>query len=301
MFKRNLFVPSNAHFSLPCGSHLFLVIDRRNFDCDRCMSSKELKTLALSSSGSSYTYIMSRKEEIETSMRERLQSMREELSDNLRNPEDTSSTNSSRRRETSNAERNRKRAMHAQAVVSDLCDVVSDLFIAESKLLNPSSYGVVPDQPNSSNQREQLRKNVHAFVSSLPLRYALGVDTPSEVLLHMRLTAAVRSHRFKAAIHIHNVSEDSQWSTHAQSVAQQRRDRALRLVTISCHDADGLLEYISKLLATGGSRVLDADVMLTKDGIVLVSDDALFGSIELAEINDSHSYCFLDRTALWWK
>jgi hypothetical protein len=43
----------------------------------------------------------------------------------------------------------------------------------------------------------------------------------------------------------------------------------LKLVTISCADATGLLEYISKLLATGGSRVLDADVMLSSDNIAL--------------------------------
>jgi serine/threonine protein kinase len=40
-------------------------------------------------------------------------------------------------------------------------------------------------------------------------------------------------------------------------------------VTISCSDANGLLEYITKLLSSGGSRVLDADVMLSTDGIVL--------------------------------
>ena len=45
----------------------------------------------------------------------------------------------------------------------------------------------------------------------------------------------------------------------------------LWLVTISCADCDGLLEFITKLLSTGGGRVLDADVMLTQsDTIVLV-------------------------------
>ena len=213
------------------------------------MSSKELKTLA-PPSGSPYAYMLNKKEEIEISMRQRLHSMKEALSDNLPKSEDSSSC-SSRRRETSNAERNRKRALHAKAVVDDLCHVVADLFVAESKLLNPSSYGVVPQRPNS-DQREPLLKSIHNFVSALPLRYALGADTPSEVLLHMRLMAAVRSDRTKAAVHIHNLNHDSRWNVHAESVAQQKSNRSLRLVTISCHDAVGLLEYISKLLATGG-------------------------------------------------
>lgn len=215
--------------------------------------------------------MLHKKEQIEISMRERLHSMREGIVENNPNSEDSSST-SSRRRETSNAERNRKRAQHARAVVNDLCEIVADLFVAESKLLNPSSYGVVPHRPNS-DRREQLIKSIHAFVSSLPLRYALSADTPSEVLLHMRLMAAVRADPAKAAIHIHNLSDmtdSSRWSNHAQTLAQITPDRSLRLVTISCHDAVGLLEYISKLLATSGSRVLDADVMLTNDGIVLV-------------------------------
>jgi hypothetical protein len=33
--------------------------------------------------------------------------------------------------------RNRRRAAHHQTVVNDLCDIVADLFIAESRLLKP--------------------------------------------------------------------------------------------------------------------------------------------------------------------
>ena len=39
------------------------------------------------------------------------------------------------------------------------------------------------------------------------MRYALSADTPSEVLLHMRLMAAARSDNLKAAVHIHNLEE----------------------------------------------------------------------------------------------
>jgi hypothetical protein len=76
--------------------------------------------------------------------------------------------------------------------------------------------------------------------------------------------AAVRSDQSRAVVHIVNLEGDTSF--------RQRPNRFLRLVTISCCDANGILEYITKLLATGGSRVLDADVMTTTDGtgIILV-------------------------------
>lgn len=249
------------------------------------MSSKEMKTVA-PPSGSPYANMLQRKGEIEESMRERLSKLRESAPDNQWSQhhqrathsadENSSSASSRTRHETANEMRNRRRAQHAQAVVDDLCDVVTDLFIAESKLLKPSNYGVssspIPeDHPadTSQSKRSQISENIHTFVSSLPSRYALGADTPSEVLLHMRLMAAARADKTKAAVHIHNLKDDSHWSL-TVAAASAKKNHSLRLVTISCHDAVGLLEYISKLLATAGSRVLDADVMLSTDGIALV-------------------------------
>ena len=228
----------------------------------RCLSSKELKTIA-PPSGSPYELMLHQKEQLELSMRDRLQALRHNVPETT-SPE--SSSSSSHRHKTVNELRNKRRAEHSQAVVNDLCNIVADLFFAESKLLNLKTYGV----PEGPDPKEQVIDSVRTFLSALPLRYALSVDTPSEVLLHMRLMAAVRAGRNKVVVHIHNLTNDSAWS-HPLSAAQRRQDQSVRLVTISCVDASGLLEYISRLLATGGSRVLDADVMLTKDGIVLVS------------------------------
>lgn len=228
------------------------------------MSSKELGTLA-PPSGSPYAKMIYQKETLEVSMRQKLATMRESAPENICQSEESSSTSSRAKIERVNEMRNLRRAQHAQAVVDDLCNVVADLFLAESKLLVPSNYGVVP-----STQRVQIVNNIYEFVTSLPLRYALGADTPSEVLLHMRLMAAVRHDKTKATVHIHNLSDDSNWSL-TVAAASEKANRSLRLVTISCNDADGLLEYITRLLATGGSRVLDADVMLSTDGVVLVS------------------------------
>lgn len=245
------------------------------------MSSKELKTLA-PPSGSPYAFMLQQMSELENSMRDRLTILRESEPDSkslslhcqhtFHSDADGSSTTSSRaRREPTNEMRNKRRAQHAKAVIDDLCSVVTDLFLAESKLLNPTNYGVQDrcDTSRTSDLRDIVVRNVHAFVSSLPSRYALGADTPSVVLLHMRLMAAARSDRTKAAVHIHNLEDDDHWSI-TVAAASAKKNHLLRLVTISCCDKDGLLEYITKMLATGGSRVLDADVMLSTDGIALV-------------------------------
>jgi hypothetical protein len=231
----------------------------------RCLSSKELGTLA-PPAGSPYAYMLFKKEQLELSMRQRLQSMRELgiEQNNQQSDENETTSSASSRLVGSNQMRNRRRAQHNQAVLDDLCSVVADLFIAESKLLKPLHYGVESDSAHAL-EREPILRSIHNFISALPTRYALGCDTPSEVLLHMRLMAAARSDPTKVAVHIHNRDGDDPWSRTASS-----EDRFLRLVTISCNDANGLLEYITRLLATGGSRVLDADVMLSTDGIVLV-------------------------------
>lgn len=222
--------------------------------------------------------------------------MRETLRDRKINEghSDESSSTSSRRKEGSNELRNRRRAQHNQAVIEDLCHVVADLFLAESKLLKPLQYGV-PNQsdPSSSFKREQVVKSVHNFISALPLRYALGADTPSEVLLHMRLMAAVRADKTKAVVHIHKLDDEGIWTRTVPAVNPQNQTM-LRLVTICCNDANGLLEYITRLLATGGSRVVDADVMLSTDGIVLVSDGSV-SSNSAARFRKSSNVVLQDR------
>jgi hypothetical protein len=255
---------------------------------DRCMSSKELGTIA-PPSGSPYAYMLYKKEQLEVSMRQRLMAMREAGPPSERHAGDESqSSTSSRLKEGSNQARNLRRAQHNEAIVQDLCNVVADLFIAESKLLKPFQYGVVPvdaeDEktedakerpllPTVKSQealRQQVVQTVHQFVGALPTRYALSADTPSEVLLHMRIMAAARADKYKVVVHIHTIS-DQQLTSSFPAATTSKNLKQLRLVTICCNDANGLLEYISKLLATGGSRVVDADVMLSTDGIVLVS------------------------------
>mmetsp|Transcript_4053 Transcript_4053/g.10331 ORF Transcript_4053/g.10331 Transcript_4053/m.10331 type:complete len:947 (-) Transcript_4053:1904-4744(-) len=224
----------------------------------RCFSSKELGTLA-PPSGSRYGEMMERKSEIEEATKQRLQEIKASLRDVAIEQSDDSTSASSHPREGGNQSRNRRRNEHNQAIVNDLCQVVADLFISESKLLQAASYGVA-DDPLDPSRKDNVVASVHNFVSALPSRYALGIDTPSEVLLHMRLMAAARSDRTKAAVHIHSLDEDGEQGNSAGRIM---------LVTISCRDTQGLLELITRSLASGGSRVRDADAMTSTDGVVL--------------------------------
>jgi hypothetical protein len=240
------------------------------------LSSKELSSIG-PPSGSPYSYMLYRKELIEIEMKQRLQQVKESSSPPA--SIDDSSIHGSRSshldiviskstaRASSNEARKCRRAEHHKAITRDLTDIVTDLFIAESKLLNPSLYGV--ESSPKDLPREQIFQNVERFIASLPPRYAVGVETPSEVLLHMRLMAAVRADPIRPTVHIANLDDVTHWtSSSTPSVAKDGKSYR-RLVTICCSDETGLLEYISKLLATGGTRVLDADVLLSSDNIAL--------------------------------
>lgn len=230
----------------------------------RCISSKELGYFTRPS-GSPYSAVLHQREVLQATLQQRLMDARRSSLSNERTmntssgtQESSDSSDSSKRgaqNQLNNETRNRRRAEHTKAVTNDLCEIVTDLFISEAKLLKPSSYGF-----DTSSQRDQVLNHVAEFVSSLPARYALGVDTPSEVLLHMRLVAAARMDHSRTVVHVTNIKGDQAPSS----------GPSVQLVTISCVDALGLLEYITRILGTGGSRVIDADVMLNTDNIVLV-------------------------------
>lgn len=239
--------------------------DRFSYYMRRCFSSKELGTLA-PPSGSPYATMVILKEQLEESTKRRLQKIKNTPCETDQSDESTST--SSRPLGAGNDSRNRRRDVHNQAIVKELCEVVADLFISESKLIRPIQYGV-SDDPSIHAHREQIVKIIHDFVSALPMRYALGAETPSEVLLHMRLMAAARADHAKAAVHIHKLEDERHGWTRPFTAKSFKDKKVLRLVTISCRDAQGLLERITKALASGGSSVLDADVMLSADGIAL--------------------------------
>lgn len=237
---------------VPRGLTNFLTITL--FREQRCLSSKELRTVA-PLSGSPYAFMLYQKGQISAHMTQRL---RQTIANPALRSASDDSSGSSIGGPLNNKARNQRRAEHNLAITNELCEIVTDLFVAESKLINPSNYGV-----DSTQKRDQVLRSVERFVGSLPPRYALSAETPSEVLLHMRLAAAVRSDPTRAVVHIMKIENSSHWTRTSKD------GRSIKLVTIACSDSNGLLEYVTKTLASGGSRVLDADVMLSVDNIAL--------------------------------
>jgi len=231
---------------------------------------ESLPSLKRTSSSSPHSYRLIQKEVINQTMQERLMALRKTIKDAQASEpqiekttkiatDDSQSHNPSR---MTKERRNQRRAEHNQAIIDDLCDIVTDLFISEKSLFVDEEDEF--QMEGSTNQQESIMKSVRQFLSDLPIRYALGVETPSEVLVHMRLVAAARSDDYHAAVHVVKLESPSLPNRYYSS------GRDIKLVTISCSDRHGLLEYITgKLLATGGSRVLDADVMTITENIVL--------------------------------
>lgn len=232
---------------------------------------ESLPSLKRTSSSSPHSYRLIQKEVLNQTMQERLMALRKtfkntqvlkDRTEKTTTKITTGDTQSHHPNRMTKETRNRRRAEHNQAIIDDLCDIVTDLFTSEQSLFvdEEDEFQI----KGKTNQQESIMKSVRQFLSDLPIRYALGVETPSEVLVHMRLVAAARSDDNHAAVHVVKLESP------ALPYRNYSCGRDLKLVTISCADRHGLLEYITgKLLATGGSRVLDADVMTITENIVL--------------------------------
>ena len=136
-------------------------------------------------------------------------------------------------------------------------------------------------QPPQLPRSSVIKSAISSHLSSLPLRYALSIENPSEVLVHMRLMNSVRSARLKAAIHIaplvvgrggmgsatHDSSSMS--AAHLRKLPNRDEELPVRLITVCCYDAVGLLDFIARMLSTPTSTVLDADVMMSSDSVAL--------------------------------
>ena len=87
----------------------------------------------------------------------------------------------------------------------------------------------------------------------------------------MRLMNAARATKFTAAIHIAPIDPDNLNNTFSTLHLSQTctAKGSLKRITVSGADASGLLEFITRVLSTETSRVLDADVMLSSDSIAL--------------------------------
>lgn len=120
-------------------------------------------------SGSAYENMLIQKLTLEENLKRRLQEMKATSRGVFPDQSDDSTSNSSRRKESGNGSRNRRLLLLNKAIVDDLCEVVADLFLSESKLLQPTQYGV-PEDPNVYGQRDEVVAAIHRFVNFLPAR-----------------------------------------------------------------------------------------------------------------------------------
>jgi hypothetical protein len=128
----------------------------------RCLSNKDLRTVA-PLSGSPYSFMLYQKEQISAQMTQRLKQTLASPPTRITSDDSSGSTLGG---PMNNRARNQRRAEHNRAVTNELCEIVTDLFVAESKLISPSKYGV-----DSAHKREQVLRSVERFVGSLPPRY----------------------------------------------------------------------------------------------------------------------------------
>jgi len=129
------------------------------------------------------------------------------------------------------------------------------------------------------------RTHVCNFVHSFPVRYALGIQHPQDVLLHMTLLEDVKIHGpHFASVHVsdfsnslgynstdvlsnHAPSSSVHSSTHSESHSSNKHVKA---VTVICSQTTGLLEFIMGLWEAGGSDILDCNIVISKERVVLV-------------------------------
>lgn len=106
---------------------------------------------------------------------------------------------------------------------------------------------------------------VREFVSSLPPRYVLSIDSPGEALVHMRHVASVKRMPLNAYIHIKplDCNDNLTFSTHGSN--------NLKVVVVCCSHTIGLMEFLMGTLVSGGNEIFDTNYLLTSDKIMLVS------------------------------
>ncbi len=165
-----------------------------------------------------------------------------------------------------------------QLMTENLIEIVCDLFLEEMKVSS------VADVINAWNQEagesyggeeissESVRRAVENFIYTLPPRYVIRINSPSEVMLHMRIMdksvnlipkSVVRFNRF-------DDNEHGKGSTQLAFCPVSNGMGNLQLVTISCIHTIGLMELVMGMLVSGGSEILDCDYMLSSKKNMLV-------------------------------
>ena len=187
----------------------------------------------------------------------------------------------------SNDKRKARLAEQLQLMTSELVESVCEVFMTEQKVCsiidligewNGRTLSYAQDQSGERPvaQREAVAGSIQNFMNTLPARYALGIESPAEVMVHMRFLVNVRKNPWKSVVHIHSF-DDSEVGGESPLPMQLAFSPVrngmcnLKIITIACSHTIGLMELVSRMLVSGGSEILDVNCMLSSEKIMLVS------------------------------
>ena len=190
------------------------------------------------------------------------------------------STPTSRRKsyyQTSNDKRKARREEYMKILTNDLIESVCELFMKEQ-----NAYSIVEvihawdicaiEDEEGKIQTEGIMNAVDNFIESLPPRYALGIESPAEVIAHMRNLAAARLEPTKSIVHVSCADGAFEKNTLQLSFCPITDGMSnIQVVTVVCSHTIGLMELVMGMLVSGGSEILDCNFMLSSEKIMLVS------------------------------
>ena len=215
------------------------------------------------------------------------------------NIKSVSPSNSSRpnspRNFNSNDKRKARREDMIQLMADDLIEIACDFFMAEQKVC--SIVDVISAWNNTQASHEMvspdaIKKAIENFINSLPPRYVLGINSPDEVMLHMRIIDETRKFLAKSVVHISSFDDIENWKESLQLAFCPATNGMgnLKVVTISCVHTIGIMELAMGMLVSGGSEILDCNFMLSSEKIMLVSSKFKVNNLENLECKQLIEY-----------
>ena len=115
-----------------------------------------------------------------------------------------------------------------------------------------------------------IARAVRNFIQHLPLRYPLSIESPGEVMLHMRYLALVARTPSRPCVHVTNI-EPSEELDHLAFRPSDHGMSNLKRISIAVIHTLGFMEFVMGLLVSGGNDILDIDFTTSSEKIVLVS------------------------------
>lgn len=152
-----------------------------------------------------------------------------------------------------------------------VCDLISTEHKVQSKcqLIGIWNPGYVYDEiaGQDSIPVDAIKVAIENFMKTLPSRYSVGIDSPTEVMAHMSFIGIVKKNLAKSTVHISRKDTIPLQLTFYTGASRMSN---LKLITIVCVHTIGLLNLVTGFLVSGGSEILDCNYLLSSDKIMLI-------------------------------